>query len=79
MAITLTSTVPTIVPATLKSEAMMAADTEARALAMTWMGLTVSLGSSFDVDDAVRVGSGGDWDMGSRVGDRNLQGYRPAP
>ena len=44
----------------------MAADTEARALAMTWMGLTVSLGASSDVVDVVRAGSGGDWVMGSR-------------
>jgi probable phosphoglycerate mutase len=66
VAITLTNTVPRIVPVTLKSDATTAADTEARALAMTWMGLTVSLGGSSDVEDGVRVESGGDWGMGSR-------------
>jgi hypothetical protein len=78
VAITLTNTVPTMVPATLKSDATMAADTEAKALAMTWIGLRVSLGASSVVEDVVRAGSGGDWVMGSRVGDRNLPGYRPA-
>jgi hypothetical protein len=66
VATTLTSTVPTIVPATLKSEATTAADTEASALAMTWIGLTVSRWSPSDVEGPGRWGSGGCWGMGSR-------------
>lgn len=75
VATTLTTTVPTIVPATLNREAMMAADTEARALAMTWIGLTVNRFSPCEGGGGGRLGSGGGWLMGSRVGNRNLSGY----
>ncbi len=76
VATTLTSTVPTIVPATLKSEATMAADTEASALAMTWIGLTVSRWSPSGVEGPGRLGIRGWLAHGLPVRRAESLGYR---